>query len=211
MKRRRFFRRILAYLGVGVVVSVGKPSLAEETPLPSHLPPPLILTHGTSLEGRLRRMIERDRGHGFTVNWFHTNRATLNALWEEIGLRWDPLPTQTVVYEGVQWWGCEEMVEGEILLSDEGIMPECPRCGGSGEIPAKGSKGDMSPWMGHRADGIIPAGPEIDAYHWIACPRCLGTGENGETRWKPVRVGSKSYVVDQRLADLWGVPLGEEF
>ena len=206
MKRRRFFRRILAYLGVGAVVSVGKPSLAEETPLPSHLPPPLILTHGTSLVGRLHRMIERDRGHGFTVNLFHTNRKTLGDMFEEIDVPWTPSAGDgfvTIMFEGVKWWGDERMAEGEILLSDEGITPECPRCGGIGEIPAKGSLGDASRLMGYRA-GLIPD-PHYLAWKNAPCPRCR------PVRWKPVRVGSKSYVVDQRLADLWGVPLGEEF
>ena len=39
----------------------------------------------------------------------------------------------------------------------------------------------------------------------------VGIMQQEVPRWKPVRVGSESYVVDERLAKLWGVPLGEEF
>ncbi len=227
MKRKGFLSKVLAFMGVGAVVSVGKPSLSESTPIPGHVMPPPLPADGT-LERRLRDMIARDRFFGLEVNYFHTNRATMEALRAEFSPFSDkgPLPEYATLTVGaVRWWGCEEMVKDEILVSDTGIaklrpkedecprcgdigqvvvevdhakgiitlaegtglpvpygalygskpcpLCQCPRCGGTGLIPLKGSKGDMSPWMGHRADGIIPAGPEIDAYSSVACPLCL--------------------------------------
>jgi len=78
--------------------------------------------------------------------------------------------------------------------------PFCSRCGGSGEIPVRGSLGDFSRVMGHREDGLIPDSRGL-VYERRPCPPCT-------PRWKPVRLKSKSYVVDERLAKLWGVPMG---
>ncbi len=69
--------------------------------------------------------------------------------------------------------------------------------------------------------GVRIPGPEDGP--WVECSYCDGTGgshaevletwENEElvdvrVRWKPVRMKSKTYVVDAELAKLWRVPMG---
>ena len=156
MKRRGFITWILAALGVGII------SRANRGKKPGQAPPAppcracfgkgeiLTLTSGWlpchlcsgSLEGRLTAMIARDRAQGLEVNYFHTNRATMEDLRAEIGVFHDdgPLSVHTkLTYAGVTWWGVEHMAHHEILVSDVGIIEDpapCPRCGGAGEIPA---------------------------------------------------------------------------
>lgn len=115
-------------------------TLAVSKLLPGMAPCPVCRPappHGP-LEGRLLRMIERDRAQGLEVNYFHTNRKTVRDLWEEIGTTFDPDPEyQVLVYNDVRWWECEEMEDGELLISDVGIMPDdedCPACFGEGKI-----------------------------------------------------------------------------
>lgn len=51
----------------------------------------------------------------------------------------------------------------------------CPRCGGAGVIPARGSLGDMSRVMGHREDGRIPDTRGL-VFKNQPCPRCQHAG-----------------------------------
>ena len=175
MKRRGFITRILAgALGVGAT-GLG---LATEAPGSTPTPAPAPPTDPDSLMARLHATIVRHRASGEEVNYFHTNEATLGELLEEVdlGLRY---PThrpgyQDIKFWGVTWWGVEHMAHHEILVSDVGIIEDpapCPRCGGQGEIPVRGSLGDMSRYMGYRSDGNIPSSEGL-VYESRPCPRC---------------------------------------
>ena len=174
MKRKNFLTAILAALGVGG--SLGLHSRQSDV-----LDPPAPAPPYGPIEGRLRATIARDRAHGHEVNYFHTNWATLNDLWEEIGMRIGPQPGyQSFVYNGVVWWGCEHMAHHEILVSDVG-MSRCPRCGGRGELHV-----DVD-WQGRdmnlAAYHVSPIIPMFSHTEPRPCPGCSDGVYGPRGRW----------------------------
>lgn len=165
MNRLGFLGRLLTMLGLGAVVSVGKPSLSESTPIPGHVLPP-------------------DPAH-----------SPLRPCVKCCGTGGRYMPTDPTFYEHPL--GPNPCCTGmKIAGPDDGPWVPCPYCA-TGTCPTCGEQ-SRDVYLG-----------------FINCRPCFNkeTAEAGwppVLRWKPNRVGSKSYVVDQELADLWGVPLGEE-
>lgn len=142
MKRRGFIMKLLAALGVmGLRPTRWKPVRGASI---SYVHEDVVISGllGHSLEVRLRAMIARDRAMGLEVRWFHTNRDTLDEIWNQLNY-WSMADVggyTAYMFEGVQWWGREDMADGEITISNDE----------SGQVLHR--QGHLEPWTARRLD-----------------------------------------------------------